>query len=144
MSPCSEERSALLFPSHPDDDRPSRSDFPADIPAHVCWRNGGVECRRCELEEQAEEAGGTLICQSTHHRREVHASPGTDRCDQCWSDAYTEQASQAGRVEAGALVAVFLFCLIGGCLFVLTVMAGWAGLCEIDSARSYCTEQAKP
>jgi hypothetical protein len=44
------------FASEPYDDRPSASDFPREIPAHQCWRNGGVECRACELEEQAEEA----------------------------------------------------------------------------------------
>lgn len=84
----------MTFPSTSYDDRPSASDFPAKIPAHTCWRNGGVECRRCELEEQAEEAGGRLTCASSHHRREVHASPGTDRCDECWTAAQNDADAQ--------------------------------------------------
>lgn len=38
------------------EDRPDPSDFPRKMPAHQCWRNGGVECRACELEEQEAEA----------------------------------------------------------------------------------------
>lgn len=44
------------FASDAADDRPSLSDLPRDLPPHNCWRNGGVECRRCELEEMREEA----------------------------------------------------------------------------------------
>jgi hypothetical protein len=65
------------------------------IPDHQCWRNGGVECHRCDLEQMAAEADGTLVCASSRHRDEVHAEPGTDRCADCLADAISDQASQA-------------------------------------------------
>lgn len=46
---------------------------------------------RLEARAAAEAAS---VCVSAHHRTPVPASPGTDRCDECWSDAAIEQASQ--------------------------------------------------
>lgn len=51
---------------------------------------------------------------------------------------------EAGRVEAGALVACFLFCVVGLSLFALLLMGAAHGVCKVYKDRtdgpSYCVE----
>jgi hypothetical protein len=58
-------------------------------------------------------------------------------CD--WRE--TKGLADAGRVEAGALAATFLFCVVLISLFALAVIGSRAGLCKADPmGHSYCKQ----
>lgn len=113
------------------EDRPDASDFPVKLPPHVCWRNGGVECRRCDMEEQAEEAGVCIECGEALHPFG------------CWSvpaDGAGTWAHTAPHANSIADLAVaFIACLLGLTVLVGLIVAGRAAMCSAyDGALSYC------
>lgn len=138
------------------EDRPSLSDFPRVIPQHQCWRNGGVECRACEIEEQRAEEELDAFCglrfegnvcdRPTGHAGACYDEStrvafedgwwADDRCTHgtSWTDPRGGQGSWRStppHLESLTdLLVAFIVCLLAGIVFVGAVVAGRAVMCQ--------------